>query len=81
MGSLERGEEKKERERELSHENSHSLVCSQNEGLNVHQRRANQLCTGPFLHWSHSGRRVTAKSRRQEAAAILAPEMASSTSL
>ena len=58
-----------------------SLAHPQNNTLSKYQRRASQLCTGPFLHWSHSSRRVTAKARRQEAAAILAPEMASSTNL
>ena len=53
-----------------------SLDCSQNKELREYQRRASWLHVGPSPPHSQRqrGRRVTARARRQGAAALSAPE-------
>ena len=55
-----------------------SLARSQNKALSEHQRRASQLCTSYLPASPHPGLE-TSRARRQGAATISAPEMASST--
>ena len=84
-----RGQEKRKKERkkerDLSHEGSNpakwSLVHSQNKELSKYQRRANWLPHRVLLSQRRRGRHVTARTGRQWAAALSAPESSSSIQL
>ena len=58
-----------------------SLAHSQNKGLSKYQKRASRLHIGLSPVQRQRDRQATARARRHVAAAILAPEMASSSKL